>query len=285
MRRRAGQPHSLQVAVLVLLTGLCILTAGCSEGPLDVPSVVHLGLDEAKNTLTRAGAQKIKVVDAVEERAVWQESNWVVVAQEPVDVTVPPTTEITLRVAKPSDDRFLELVPADSAVAQQERERRAEEQQEHAEARAVEERKRAESAEKNLGVTKEYVDAIDPAARIGKAAIDELPRFAAAAEVSTEPDSAVIEYTTGFNNTMDTYKRLLDDVGNPDHLEDPTDRLKEAVVGFKKASQTLIALIGSDDAATMRRFRQLYDDNRTKYNAALGVIYAGTGVEAPFIAA
>jgi hypothetical protein len=55
---------------------------------------------------------------------------------------------------------------------------------------------------------KDCANAVDPSARLGKNAIDELAVFSAAAEAGTEGDDADVCYTTKFDDVMDSYTNL-----------------------------------------------------------------------------
>lgn len=277
------------VTAIVALSALSTGLVACSDDKAEIPNVVDARLDDAKDKIKDAGFDDPKEDDALGDRSAMKDSNWVVVAQDPASgKSVNTDTEITVTIAKPDDDKFLEVAPANSSHAQAVRQKRAEDEAERksadAEAKAKADREAAEKSGKQAQETKDYVNTIDPPARIGKGAIDELAVFAAAAEAGTEDEDAVVYYTTTFDDVMDTYKNLLDTADNPSHLEDPTDKLKGAVEGFVRASQTLGSLVGTDDAATMQRFRDVYNQNREVYNAALTVIYAGTEVQPPLIA-
>ncbi|MBA4021698.1 MAG: hypothetical protein C0482_04995 [Gordonia sp.] len=273
------------VAAVAFSSGLF----ACGEDKAEVPNVVDTRLNEAKDQIKDAGFEDPKEDDALGDRSAMKDSNWVVVAQVPAPgESVNTDTEITVTIAKPDDDKFLEVAPADSSHAQAVRQKRADDEAERkaadAEAKAKADREAAEKSGEQAQEAKDYVNTVDPPARIGKGAIDELSVFAAAAEAGTEGDDAVVYYTTTFDDVMDSYKTFLDTADNPSHLEDPTDKLKGAVEGFVRASQTLGSLVGTDDAATMQRFRDVYNQNRDIYNAALTTIYANTGVQPPLIA-
>ena len=72
-----------------------------------VPNVTGARLEAAQKTLEEAGFQSLKVEDATgQDRLILNPANWVVRSQSPgPGVKVDPHAQVTLRVAKPTDDQ------------------------------------------------------------------------------------------------------------------------------------------------------------------------------------
>ena len=143
--RRATRSRGAVVAVLVVV--VAPLLAGC--GPtVTLPDVVGMRLDDAHRAMEKLGVENFDDSDIVgDDRMIILDSSWVVIEQSPAGGTeeVDTDTTIELSVGKASDDDILELIPADSPVAEElaaEAEAEAEEQAEdeaEEEAEAVEE--------------------------------------------------------------------------------------------------------------------------------------------------
>src|SRR4051794_21237911 len=104
----------------LLAAGLLLvpLLAACAA-PQPVPNVVGSRLDQAHNTLTDAGFEKFVDHDAVSDRGIWVDHNWVVVSIEPGDTSLKPSTEITLGVVKADLSELTARLPADAPAVRE----------------------------------------------------------------------------------------------------------------------------------------------------------------------
>lgn len=269
-----------------IVVGVTLLTGSvaCGQDQAEVPNVVDSTLDKAKDRIKDAGFDEPVQDDALGDRSAMKDSNWVVVAQEPAPgESVNKDSKITVTIAKPDDDKFLDVAPTDSTHAQTVRQQQADEL---AEQQAAETQKQAEDAEKvarQSQETKDFVNDLDPSYRLGKEIIDRLAIFVRTVEDDTVSQTDFVLVPQSAIDGLTTYKDLLDAKSNPGHLEDATDKLKSSVEGFIRAARTLSSLNGTDDAATLQRFHDVYEENRALYNTSLTAIYNGTGVQPPLI--
>lgn len=269
-----------------IAVGVAILTSSvaCGQDQAEVPNVIDTKLDEAKDRIKDAGFEEPKEDDALGDRSPMKDSNWVVIAQDPAPgQSVDTNTEITVTIAKPDDDKFLDVAPTDSTYAQQVRQQHADEAAQQQAAATNKQAEDAEKAAKQAQETKDFVNDLDPSYRLGKEIIDRLAIFVQTVEDGTvsQTDFALVPQSAV--DGLTTYKDLLDTKSNPGHLEDPTDKLKASVEGFIRAARTLSSLNGTSDAATLQRFHDVYNENRALYNTSITAIYNGTGIQPPLI--
>lgn len=131
-RQSPRQAHRWKWILALLVVGMVTTAAECDlesepTGSGQVPALVGNNLDDAKIKLDDEGFAEPDTRDAVEDRTAMNDSNWVVVSQEPgPGGTVEKKTKIQLGIAKPGDGRFDELLAAGGGqelLAERQRER------------------------------------------------------------------------------------------------------------------------------------------------------------------
>ncbi|OCH81473.1 PASTA domain-containing protein [Gordonia sp. UCD-TK1] len=116
--RRPSSSTPSRVIALVAVSLIISAVSGCeystqTKSTAIVPQLIGTPLDEATALLDERGFDNVDTEDAAEDRTIFAESNWVVVAQSlPPDRSVPTDAPIVLGAAKPSDARYAELLAA-----------------------------------------------------------------------------------------------------------------------------------------------------------------------------
>ena len=111
-----------------LITGLAFSFAlvACGSDPVEVPKVAGIRLDDAHNVLKDAGFKEFEDIDAISDRQPLMDANWVVVGQvPPAGDRMDQKDTVTLKIAKPEDEGIREILPEDSPVLAEIRERDA----------------------------------------------------------------------------------------------------------------------------------------------------------------
>ncbi|MFI5436759.1 PASTA domain-containing protein [Rhodococcus baikonurensis] len=269
-----------------LLAGLAFSFAlvGCGSDPVEVPKVAGIRLDDAHNVLKDAGFQEFEDIDAISDRQPLIDANWVVVEQAPpAGDRMDQKDTVILKIAKPEDEGIREILPEDSPVLAEIRERDADTERRNAESARRAAEKERKDAEQRLADAKIYVGKVDPATRLAKAAIDEALVFGEDVAAGRASVLDIVGYKQAFASTMDSYIAILEGRDLPDHLESAVNDIHESVDGFGYYLETLYTAVGSTAENSIARSRIVYADHKSSYNDAVAKIYEGSSVAPPLL--
>lgn len=269
-----------------LITGLAFSFAlvACGSDPVEVPKVAGIRLDDAHNVLKDAGFKEFEDIDAISDRQPLMDANWVVVEQvPPAGDRMDQKDTVTLKIAKPEDERIREILPADSPVLAEIRERDADTERRNAESARRAADKERKDAEQRLTDAKTYVGKVDPATRLAKAAIDEALVFGEDVGAGRASVLDIVGYKQAFASTMDSYIAVLEGRDLPDHLESAVNDIRESVDGFGYYLETLYTAVGPTAESSIARSRIVYADHKSSYNDAVAKIYEGSSVAPPLL--
>lgn len=268
--------------LVAMLAASAIVLSGCGTDTASVPNVTGYRLDAAHNVLKEAGFEKFEDVDAIGSRSSLMDSNWVVLDQSPeADEEVDPKTKVRLGIAKPGDDGVYDRLPVGSPVYEEIQTQRArDEEQSRQQKKRDEERSRQQDAQDKKDVS-EFVDRIDPAARIALNAIADLNDKAA--KIAAQGGLAAVDSynIADTKSALGTYWDMLEDA--PSTINDSADSVQEAIRTFQQAADTLKSAEGAASSSSIARFEQLYSSARIKYNSGLTAMYRGTSVSPPTV--
>lgn len=269
-------------AFVATLAASAIVLAGCSKDTFDVPDVTGYRLDDAHNVLKDAGFENFDDVDAIDDRTPMLDANWVVLGQSPAaDGQAEKETTIRLDIAKPEDEGVRDRLPVGSPVYEEIRERDERNAAADAELERKEQERRREQQVKDEQDIQNFVDSIDPIARITQNAVSDLNNIATAIagrETVTATDSYSL---TDIKEALGLYWDQLEKAPKP--INASADQAQEALKKFQQAADTLHSAEGVAAAGSIERFRQLWEAARAEYNTGLSGIYAGTTVQLPTV--
>lgn len=266
------------------LAASAIALTGCGSDTFSVPDVTGYRLDDAHNALKGAGFENFDDVDAIEERTPMLDMNWVVLGQSPAaDEHAEKKATIRLDIAKPEDDGVRDRLPVGSPVYKEIREQEELIASIHAEqSRKEEERQREQQAKdkaKDKKDVQEFVDKIDPLARLVQNATADLnnvgTRISGRGTVTAADSYSLSDIKKAFGVYWDELEKA------PKVIHDRADETQEALRTFQQAADTLQTAEGVAASGAIDRFRQLYESARLKYNAGLSGMYSGTAVQPP----
>lgn len=274
--------HRLTLALMLAAT---TLLSGCGTST-PVPDVVGIQLNEAYDKLEAASFENLDAADAYEQRAIFLDSNWVVIEQLPKPSEVVDTdTPITLRVGKIGEERTTARLPTDSPVLARIRADQAlqAENQRREDAQAAEEQ-RAAADERRRAATG-YVNQIDPAVRIANTTLQELKRLGEQVSSGEIQGDELVANVIAVSDALDRLDVILkaNPPGDRADLEREHDALIGAVFRFKQGAQTLLSAEASQRATSMDRFNMVYADAARAWNSSLRAIYAPTGTPPPLL--
>lgn len=269
-------------ALVATLAASAIILAGCSKDTVDVPDVTGYRLDDAHNVLKDAGFENFDDIDAIDDRTPMLDANWVVLGQSPpADGQAEKETTIRLDIAKPEDEGVRDRLPVGSPVYEEIRERDERNAAADAELERKEQERRLEQQVKDEQDIQNFVDSIDPIARITQNAVSDLNNIATAIagqETVTAADSYSL---TDIKEALGLYWDQLEKAPKP--INASADQAQEALKKFQQAADTLHSAEGVAAAGSIERFHQLWQAARAQYNAGLSGIYAGTTVQLPTV--
>lgn len=267
-------PYSMRRTLAGIAASLMFLSvvSACSSDPLALPDVEGQPLDEAYNILQDAGFEQISHADAIRDRAVWSRGNWTVLEQEPGGgAYLDEDTEILLQVAKMDDSGLTrDHLPEDSPLLAQIIEREEQEAQQQ----------REQAAEQRQAV-QEFVDDIDPPARVAQEMFSDLGDLRNRVEAVgglTFADGARLR---DMELPTTVYEAAFEEP--PSSIANDATKLQNAVQQFGRAVSTLKSARGAAVPGAIERFDQLYNPAVEEYNDALADIYAPTSVSAPTV--
>ena len=282
--RQVKMPTTRTATALISGLVLSFALVACGSDPVEVPKVAGIRLDDAHNVLKDAGFKEFEDIDAISDRQPLMDSNWVVVEQiPPAGDRMDQDDTVTLKIAKPEDDGIREILPEDSPVLAEIRERDADAERRNAESAAKAAEKERKDAAQRLADSKSYVGKVDPATRLAKAAIDEAWVFGEDVSAGRASILDIVSYKQAFESTMDSYIEILEGRDLPDHLEGAVDDIRESVDGFGYYLETLYTAVGSTAESSIARSRIVYADHKSSYNDALAKIYEGSSVAPPLL--
>lgn len=275
-------PFMRRGAFVATLAASAIVLAGCSKDTFDVLDVTGYRLDDAHNVLKDAGFENFDDVDAIDDRTPMLDANWVVLGQSPAaDGQAEKETTIRLDIAKPEDEGVRDRLPVGSPVYEEIRERDERNAAADAELERKEQERRREQQVKDEQDIQNFVDSIDPIARITQNAVSDLNNIATAIagrETVTATDSYSL---TDIKEALGLYWDQLEKAPKP--INASADQAQEALKKFQQAADTLHSAEGVAAAGSIERFRQLWEAARAEYNTGLSGIYAGTTVQLPTV--
>lgn len=285
-----------RVAVAGLLAVLGSLLTGC--GPtVTLPDVVGMRLDAAHRAMEKLGVENFEDTDVVgDDRMIFLDSHWVVVEQSPAGGTkdVDTDTSVELSVGKADDDGILDLIPADSPVAEEfaaeaeaEAAQQAEEQAE-AEAEAAEEaeRERVEAAEEaeqeraeaaeRLAEAREYAKKVAPLARGFNGVLRLYDQNAAYVR------NGSVDAVTTASNALAAQEYFSTGAGSmplampPDDLDlgGVNTDMALAMASMVQACDALLDAIDTGAPSAFAREQRLRDDGRDLWASSIRRIYA-----------
>lgn len=271
------------VFVATLAASAIVLT-GCGSDTFSVPDVTGYRLDDAHNVLKDAGFAKFDDVDAIEDRTPMLDMNWVVLGQSPAaDEQAEKKTTIRLDIAKPEDGGVRDRLPVGSPVYKEIREREELIASIHAEqSRKEEERQREQQAAdkaKDKKDVQEFVDKIDPLARLAQNATADLNNLGTRLADQRTVTAADSYSLSDIKKALGVYWDELEKA--PKVINDSADETQEALRKFQQAADSLQTAEGVAASGAIDRFRQLYESARLKYNAGLFGMYSGAAVQPP----
>lgn len=243
-----------------------------SNDPLPLPDVVGQQLDEAYSILEDGGFEEVRHTDSIEGRSVFSRSNWVVLDQEPSGGDyLDKDTEILLQVAKPEDSGLRsDQLPDDSPLLAQvvEREER-------------EARQQQEKAAEQQQEVQEFVEKIDPSARVAQVMFSDLGDLRDEIEASGGLTYANDAQLSGMELPIKALGAAFAEP--PASIDSDAARVENAVQQFGRAVATLKSARGPAVAGAVERFDQIYSAAVEEYNEALASIYEITSVTAPTV--
>lgn len=284
VQRPSWGARALRVFSISLILVWTTLLTACGSDPVAVPDVRGIRLDQAHDMLAAKGFEDSQDKDHFGDRAIFIDSNWVVLEQDPkAGQAVLTDRTIVLRVGKIGEVRTKKALPPDSPVLAEmlaaeaaEKKRRDQE----AADKAAEEAKRA--AERTAAAAK-YVNQIDPAVRL---AIKNHRELATLRRQVADGDVVGAELTLNVSAAADALTALetiLNASSPPDlaNIDAEHEQLLAAVAGFKRAALTLMSADSAEKKSTLDRFDVVYRQARSDWNAALKSSYSKAGVANP----
>jgi hypothetical protein len=262
-----------------------VVLSGCGAETVSLPDVVGLPLDEAHRTLEKLGFEEFDDQDHFEDRSIVLDANWVVVESSPAaGDTVPIDENVALRVGKRDERRAVELLPEDSAVAQEfaaEEARREEERREEAERRAAEE---AAAAQESATLLQGYIDEIDPVLRLATNIFAEIDATARSVRNGTYGASQTLVVTSAVDAADATHTRISGTAPPTGSKRAGThEALTDAAQRWADAARTLLSADGVGRDASLARFDQVRAEAQAAWNEALTALYRGTPVAPPLV--
>jgi len=258
--------------------------AGCgSEGA--TPGVVGVALDDAHDQLQEAGFEEFEDEDLFEDRAIFMDSNWVVLEQEPAAGQMADRgAPVTLRVGKIEEGRALERLPEDSPVLASAQQAAAEEKAEAAQRADDEAAEAAEEAAAQVRLLSDYVNALDPFVRLSNGVFEELDRTAAGVRDDESRLGQSAAVSAGLD-AVDTMTDQLQDREPPKGSERAAahEAMLEATERLRQGTATLLSATGAQKAASLDRWEEVRLDARGQWNAAVAAMYEGSGVTPPLL--
>lgn len=282
-------------APLVLLLLISTLFSACGSDAKPVPDVVGIQLDEAHRTLKAQGFEKFEDTDKFGDRAVLLDSNWVVLAQNPQpEAQSEPGTVVNLQVGKIGEVRTKKALPRDSPVLarmladEASKKRKAEERakaeaaKDAAQAKA-DAAKKAEQAREHAAAASQYVNGIDPAARLAVKNHVELAKLGRQVSNGSVDGQDLTENVLGASEALTMLETILS-AGEPSdaaNLDRQHEQLLASVTGFKQAALTLLSADGASRKSSIERFNTVYAKARADWNAAIKASYTAGRVTNP----
>jgi hypothetical protein len=269
---------------LVLLSGLA-LVSGCGAEKVTLPDLVGLPLDEAHRALEKLGFEEFDDSDAFDDRTIMLDANWVVVESEPAAGDSVGIDEIVaFHVGKRDERRAIELLPADSPVAQEFAAQEAKEREEQAAEEAAAAADAAEAEAERAELLTGYVDDIDPLLRLATNVFGEIDATADGVRRQDYGADQIAVVTTAVDAASMARDRVAGSVPPTGSRRAGThEDLVAAAQRWTDAAKTLLSADGVGRASSLTRYAQVRDEAWTAWNAALTAMYTGTSVAPPLL--
>lgn len=297
-RRKHHYPLGVRrlAATLTLALLAVALLAGC--GPTaTAPNVVGLALDKAHQRFEALDIKEFDDRDAFGDRTAMQDSNWVVLGQDPAaGTTVDLDTKIKLTIGKIGEDNttarlpqgspVLEKIRAEAAAQVADAERAAAAQKANAEEqqRREDEARKADAVKRVTSATN-YVNLVDPTVRAGNATLTNIKRLAVLVRSGEAPDDGRLVAVGLSTDQLSSLTSLLKEPGPDDdaRLDDQVDALVASIERFRQASLTLLTADGSAKASSLQRFDEVYAEAKKAWNEGLRRLYGPTSIKPPLL--
>lgn len=267
-----------------LALALAALLAGCSSDPVVVPDVTGIRLDQAHDLLAAKGFKDFENQDHFGDRAIFLDSNWVVLQQDPKGGQAEALGHtIVLRVGKIGEVRTKKALPPNSPVLAEMLADEAAEQKRRDEDAAAKAKADSERAAEQRAAAATYVNEIDPAVRLAMKNHRELAKLrgeVARGETSGDELALNVSAATDALSSLETILRSSSPSGEAG-LDAEHDKLLASVAGFKRAALTLMSADSTDKNASLERFDVVYKQARADWNGALASSYTKAGVKGP----
>jgi hypothetical protein len=271
---------------LASLAGVLVLATGCGADPVDLPDLVGQPLDEAHRELEAMGFEEFEDVDAFDDRSIFMDANWVVVATSPAaGEPVTPDDVVTFEVGKRDERRAIDGIPADSPVAQEyaaEQARVAEQEAAEAARRAAEE---AEERQASIELVTGYVNELDPLIRLGNSVVVNLDETAEGIRSQAYGATQSIVVMSAIQ-AVDTFQAQLADREPPagSRRAGTHEAMVDASQRFLDGARTLLSAEGATRQSSLARYGEVRTEAGAAWNEALAALYRNSGVTPPLLA-
>ncbi|MFW3169180.1 PASTA domain-containing protein [Geodermatophilus sp. CPCC 206100] len=277
--------RSVTSARLAALAAVLVLATGCGADPLDLPDLVGQPLDEAHRELEAMGFEEFEDLDAFEDRAVFMDANWVVVATSPAPgEPVTPGDVVTFEVGKRDEQRAIDEIPAGSPVAQEyaaAQARVAEEQAADAARQAAEE---VEARQASMELVTGYVNELDPLIRLGNSVVAELDATATGIRTQAYGGTQSVVVLSAVE-AVETFQAQLADREPPSgsRRAGTHEAMVDASQRFLDGARTLLSADGPARQSSLARYGEVRAEAGAAWNEALTALYRDSGVTPPLV--